>query len=69
MPRLFRIKVLPDSKKEGIIESDPLIVKVKAPAERGLANKAAAKLLSKHFASKVRIVTGGKRPNKTVEIA
>lgn len=68
MSRLLKIKVLPDSKKEGIIEGNPLIVKVKEPAERGLANKAVVRLLSRHFASRVKIVTGGKSPSKTVEI-
>jgi len=69
MARLLKIKVLPDSKKEAIIEGNPLTVKVKAPAERGLANRAVTRLLSKHFVSRVRIVAGGRRTNKTVEIA
>jgi len=69
MARLVKIKVVPDSRKEEIIEGAPLIVKVKAPAERGMANKAVARLLSGYFSSRVRIVTGGKSPNKTIEIS
>ena len=68
MGRLLKIKVVPDSKKEEIIEGERLTVKVKEPAERGLANKAVVRLVSRHFASRVRIVAGGRRPNKTIEI-
>jgi len=68
MKRLVRIKVLPDSKRNEIIKGKHLVVKVKTPAQRGLANKTVIKLLSQYFKSKVRIVTGGKKPNKTVEI-
>ncbi|PIU40881.1 MAG: hypothetical protein COS99_08220 [Candidatus Omnitrophica bacterium CG07_land_8_20_14_0_80_42_15] len=68
MGRLLKIRVVPDSKKEEIVQGRPLIVKVKEPASRGLANKACIKLVSKYFSSRVIIVSGGKRPNKTVEV-
>jgi uncharacterized protein (TIGR00251 family) len=54
----INIKVIPGSKKEEIIQGDPLIVKVKAQAEKNQANIAALKLLQKHFNSPVRIVKG-----------
>ena len=68
MNKLLKIKVMPGSNKEEIIEGRPLVVKVKEPAERGLANKAVTKMLSKYFSSRVKIVTGGKSPNKTIEV-
>ncbi len=64
----LKIKVIPNSKTEQIIESDPIIVKVRAPPEKGKANKAVVKLLSKHFNAKVRIVSGEKSREKVIEI-
>ncbi len=43
-------------------------VKVKAPADKGKANAAVVKLLSKQFSANVRIVSGLKSHNKVVEI-
>ena len=68
MGRLVRVRVVTDSKREEIVEGEPLIVNVKEPRERGLANKACIRLLSKHFSARIKIVTGGKSPNKTIEI-
>ena len=65
----IRIRVIPKSGKEEVIEQDPLIVKVKEPPEKGAANKAAAKLLSRHFSKRVRIVSGGHRRQKIVELS
>jgi len=62
------IKVIPNSKKEKIIKSTELIVKVREPAKNGKANKAIIKLLSKYFGKKVRIVSGFKSKKKNIEI-
>lgn len=66
--RLLKIKVIPDSKKDEVIQGKAFLVKVRAPAEKGLANKSVVELLSRYFSSRVRIVSGGRSRNKTVEI-
>lgn len=43
-------------------------VSLEAPAERGKANKALVKLLSKHFGRGVRISKGFASKNKVIEI-
>ena len=68
MTRLLRIKVIAGSKRYAIIEGSPLVLRIKETARKGAANKAAAKLLSRHFGSRVRIVAGKKSPNKTIEV-
>ena len=62
------IKVTPNSKKDEIIEGNPLIVKVREKAENNKANIAIVKLLSKHFNSKVKIVRGLTSRKKIVEV-
>ncbi len=52
---------------EEIIETEPLIIKVKEPPTKGKANKAAIKLLSRYFNANVRIVSGTKSRRKIVE--
>jgi uncharacterized protein (TIGR00251 family) len=64
-----QIKVVPNSKNSGVAEKDGvLIVRVKEPAEKNRANAAVIKLLSKHFNSSVRIVSGFSSRKKAVEI-
>ena len=65
---IIRIKVIPNSHEDGIIQGDPLIVKVTAAPDKGKANKAVIKLLKSHFDSEVSIVSGLKSRNKVVEI-
>jgi len=60
------IKAIPGSKKEEIIQGDPLIVRVKAKAEKNQANIAVIKLLQKHFNSPVRIVKGKTSKRKII---
>ncbi len=48
-------------------EDGSLIVSVRAPAERGKANIAVIKLLSRHFKKDVRIVSGFTSRHKVVE--
>jgi hypothetical protein len=64
----IKIKVVPNSNRDSIEKGDPLIVRVKEPPAKGKANKAVIKLLSKHFNSKVRIVSGAKSKEKIVEV-
>jgi uncharacterized protein (TIGR00251 family) len=68
MKQILRVKVLPKSSKEEIIEKDPLIVKVKAAPERGAANAAVVRLLSRHYGKNVRIISGTRSRRKIVEL-
>ena len=68
---LLKIKVIPNSKREEIKEcpgEEPMIVKVRAPPVKDKANRAVIKLLSKHFNSEVRIISGMKSREKMVEV-
>lgn len=69
------IKVIPNSKNPGVIEDTEkdgmVVVRVKEPAEKGKANKAVIKLLSKYFKVSnacVKIVSGAKSRKKIIEI-
>jgi len=64
----IEIKVIPNSDVEEILETEPLIVRVKEPPTKGKANKAVIKLLSRYINANVRIVSGTKSRRKTVEI-
>lgn len=68
MKQVIRIKVIPKSGRGEVIEQDPVIVKVKEPPVGGAANKAVIRLLSKHFGKKARIIGGGRKRQKTVEL-
>ena len=63
------VKVIPNSKENKIEkENRILIVRLKEKAEKGKANIALIKLLTKYFNSKVRIVSGHRSRNKVIEI-
>ncbi len=62
------IIVVPNSKKEQILEGDLLKVKVKAKAENNKANIEVEKIMSKYFGSEVKIVKGFKSRKKIIEI-
>ena len=64
------VTVHPGSRENEVEEQEDgsYVVKVKAPAERGRANTAAIKLLSKYFKAEVRIVSGFTSRHKTVEV-
>ena len=70
--RRVEVKVVPKASREEVIErgeGEPLVVKVREPAESGKANKALIKVLARHFnAAEVRIVAGAKSRRKIVEI-
>lgn len=70
--RIF-IKAKPNSKKEGIEKLDEthFIVAVKEPPVKGLANRAIAKALAKHFdlsLSQVYLVSGFTSKQKVFEV-
>jgi len=70
---LVRVKVFPNSKKEGIVEKseDSFEIRVKAKPVKGLANRAVINVLSSYIkvpASKIRLVKGFKERNKIFEI-
>lgn len=69
---LIKLKVRASSKKDLVLKKaqDSYEVFVRAPAERGLANKAALGLLARalnHPAGRLRIVKGAHSPGKIVE--
>lgn len=68
----IQVKVKPISKTEEVSrEGDGFIVKVREPPKEGKANQAVIKLLAEHFGvtqSQVRILSGFRSRNKTVEI-
>jgi len=68
----LRIKVLvkPRAKEDRLekVGASEYIVSVRAPAEKGKANRALLKLLAKHFSRPVRIVGGWTERHKLVEI-
>ena len=70
--KTVKIFVIPSSKVEGIEEGDGLlIVRVRAPSEKGKANKRLVKLLAKYYGvpmSSIKIVRGLTARNKTVKI-
>lgn len=64
----YKIKVIPNAKKDEVIqEGEKIVVRVTVPPEKGKANNAATKILSKHFNSKVRIISGEKSREKLIE--
>lgn len=70
--QLIKIKVIPNAKKNKVVESEGLFkVYVNAPAVDGKANKALIKVLSEYFdvrKSSVRIIRGEKSREKVVEV-
>ncbi|MCK4730341.1 MAG: DUF167 domain-containing protein [Candidatus Aenigmarchaeota archaeon] len=62
------IIVVPNSKKEQILDEEPMRVKIKEKPEDNKANLGVERILSKYFGKKVRIVKGFKSKRKVVEI-
>ena len=64
------VTVHPASKREAVEQQSDgtYVVRVKAPAEKGRANLATEKLLSRHFNSSVRIVSGFRSHHKIAEV-
>jgi hypothetical protein len=73
MFKIFRIKVLPGSSINKIVEQgqDYIKIKLTAPAHEGKANKTLIKFLSEHFKvgkNKINIISGEKSSDKKVRI-
>ncbi len=69
---IIQIKVIPHAKKEKIEKfGDGLKVWLKAPAQKGKANKALLLLLAKYFnvpKDCLKIISGLNKPNKIIKI-
>ena len=69
---MIRVRVVPGSRREGIEEDgDVLVVRVRAPPERGKANRRVIELLSEYFGvskSEIEIVRGSRSRDKVVRI-
>ncbi len=68
-----KVKVIPNSRQEGVSEEDGLlVVRVNAPAREGRANERLIELLAGHLRiakSRLRITAGAGGRNKLVEIS
>ena len=68
----IRVKVVPNSKIEGVIKEDyGFLVRVKEPAKEGKANRAVIKLLADYFGvpqRQVAISSGFGSRNKVIDI-
>ncbi len=69
---IIEVKVLPNSNRDALfIENNKIKIWVKALAEKGKANQAMIKLLSKYYdvsESSIKIIKGKRRRNKLVKI-
>lgn len=65
---IIQVRVKPKSEKNEVLSMDDCVLKVnvKAPPDKGKANKELIKLLSKHFKKKVEIISGLKSRNKRI---
>lgn len=65
---IIQVRVKPKSEKNEVLSMDDGVLKVnvKAPPDKGKANKELIKLLSKHFKKKVEIISGLKSRNKRI---
>ena len=70
---LYKLRVHPGAKKDSLVEKGPdaFEVWVRAPAERGLANRACLELVGARLgvpSGRIRLVKGAKSPSKIVEV-
>ena len=69
---VIEVKVIPDSDKNELVkENSKVKIKVKASAEKGKANQAVIKLLSKYYnvsKSSIKIIRGKRKRNKLIKI-
>ncbi len=69
---VIEVKVIPDSDKNELAKEDSKVkIKVKASAEKGKANQAVIKLLSKYYnisKSSIKIIKGKRKRNKLIKI-
>lgn len=69
----IKIKVFPNEKKDSIVKKseDAYIIKVREKAEEGKANQRVKEILAEYFKivpGKIKLVKGGRRPNKIFEL-
>ncbi|MDY6965594.1 MAG: DUF167 domain-containing protein [Halobacteriota archaeon] len=64
----IKIKVIPNAVKDEIIEGEPMIVRTRSPPVDGKANRSVIKLLSRHFGSNVKLISGAKSKEKWIEV-
>jgi uncharacterized protein len=63
------VKVMPNARKDEVSQDgETVVVRTTAPPDKGRANRAVVKLLSKHFKAKVFLVSGEKSHDKVFEI-
>ena len=67
---IITVDVKPGQREESVqsICEDHLLVKVKAPASKGKANKAVIKLLKNHYGCQVFLVSGHTSSRKVFEV-
>ncbi len=70
--KIYRIKVIPNSKVNKIVERQDNFLKIKltAPAHEGKANKALVNFLAQEFKlakNKIKIISGEKSREKVIE--
>ena len=69
----IRVRVIPDARKDEVEETGPnrYEVKVKAPAERGLANEAVLTLMARHLnlpRAHLRLISGHHERSKMISV-
>lgn len=65
----IEVKAHPGARKDSVEEKDGrYIVRTTAPADKGKANRAVAKLLQEHLGKRVRLVRGEKSREKVFEV-
>ena len=66
---IIKARVIPNAKKDIVeVDGDSYTIRVAAPPDKGKANKAALKLLSKHFGKRVFLVFGARSRDKVFEV-
>jgi uncharacterized protein (TIGR00251 family) len=62
------IHVIPNARKDEINDEESVLtVRTNAPPDKGKANRAVLKMLSKHLGVRVRLVSGEKSRDKIIE--
>ena len=70
--RRIRVLVFAGAKKQGLMEEkERLVISVREPAQRNLANKRVILMVAEHYGvppNKVKLLTGHKSPQKLLEV-
>ena len=69
---IIEVKVIPNSNKNELLEkNNKIVIKIKSPAEKGKANQALIRFLSKYYnvsKSSIKIIRGKRKRNKLIKI-